>query len=205
MKGRISRSATYPPDYGPCAPAPYPLHAKLYLVLRSDPITPLIGYPGSSNLTLAGLSRQEELNVDVVEQDAAHKLQQWFNERWQDRLASDISEQLAALIETSGVRERLPLPCHVYLKMAYYLSQEAHQGEREFELPKVFEGVLLDFQTKAVSLAAHHLHPRGGVLLADVVGLGKTLMATAVAKIMQEDDDSNILVICPPKLRHMWQ
>ena len=72
-----------------------------------------------------------------MEQDAAHKLQQWFNERWQDRLAFDISEQLAELIETSWVRERLPLPYHVYLKMAYYLSQEAHQGEREFELPKV--------------------------------------------------------------------
>ena len=76
---------------------PHPLYAKLYLVLRSDPITPLVGYFGSTNLTLAGLSRQGELNVDVVEQDAAHKLQQWFNERWQDRLAFDISEQLAAL------------------------------------------------------------------------------------------------------------
>ena len=54
----------------------YPLHAKLYLVERKDPITPLIGFVGSSNLTLAGLSRQGELNVDVVEQDAARKLQQ---------------------------------------------------------------------------------------------------------------------------------
>src|SRR5690606_26806893 len=33
----------------------YPLHAKLYLVRRNDPVTPLIGFVGSSNLTLAGL------------------------------------------------------------------------------------------------------------------------------------------------------
>ena len=40
----------------------HPLHAKLYLLYRSDPITPTVGYLGSSNLTLAGLSQQGELN-----------------------------------------------------------------------------------------------------------------------------------------------
>jgi superfamily II DNA or RNA helicase len=182
----------------------YPLHAKLYLVRRTDIVTPLVGFLGSSNLTFAGLSKQGELNVDVVEQDAAEKLQQWFNARW-DESAFDISTELADLIETSWAGEQLVLPYHVYLKMAYHLCEDALQGEREFKLPKVFQGVLLDFQKKAVSLAAHHIHRRGGVLLGDVVGLGKTLMATAVAKIFQEDDDSNTLIICPPKLREMWQ
>ena len=183
----------------------YPLHAKLYLVHRTDPITPLIGYLGSSNLTLSGLSEQGELNVDVVDQDAAQKLLRWFEERWNDEFTLDISDELAHLIETSWAREELVLPYHVYLKMAYHLCEEARKGEREFKLPKVFQGVLLDFQAAAVSLAAYYLHRRGGVLLGDVVGLGKTLMATAVAKIFQEDDDSNILIICPPKLQEMWQ
>jgi superfamily II DNA or RNA helicase len=183
----------------------YPLHAKLYLVHRTDPITPLIGYLGSSNLTLAGLSEQGELNVDVVDQDAAQKLLRWFEERWNDEFTLDISDELAHLIETSWAREDLVLPYHVYLKMAYHLCEEARKGEREFKLPKVFQGVLLDFQAAAVSLAAYYLHRRGGVLLGDVVGLGKTLMATAIAKIFQEDDGSNILIICPPKLQEMWQ
>ena len=183
----------------------YPLHAKLYLVHRTDVITPLVGYVGSSNLTLAGLSRQGELNVDVVEQDAAQKLQQWFNDRWDDRFAFDISDDLAELIETSWASEKRIAPYHVYLKMAYHLCEEARHGEREFRLPKVFQSVLLDFQKKAVSLTAYHLHQRGGVLLADVVGLGKTLMAIAVAKIFQEDDDTNTLILCPPKLQEMWQ
>ena len=52
----------------------HPLHAKLYLMFREDPFTPIIGYLGSSNLTFAGLSNQGELNIDVVEQDAAIKL-----------------------------------------------------------------------------------------------------------------------------------
>jgi superfamily II DNA or RNA helicase len=183
----------------------YPLHAKLYLVRRSDPATPLIGFVGSSNLTLAGLSHQGELNVDVVEQDAAKKLQDWFDQRWNDELAFDISEELARLIETSWAGIETVRPYLVYLKIAFHLCEDARQGEREFKLPKVFQNVLLDFQAAAVSLAAHHLHRHGGVLLGDVVGLGKTLMATAVAKIFQEDDDSNTLIICPPKLQPMWE
>ena len=48
----------------------HPLHAKLYLLFRPDPISPAVGYLGSSNLTFAGLSQQGELNIDVVDQDA---------------------------------------------------------------------------------------------------------------------------------------
>jgi len=34
------------------------LHAKLYLIHRTDPNNPSIGFVGSSNLTFAGLSKQ---------------------------------------------------------------------------------------------------------------------------------------------------
>ncbi|MEZ0396168.1 MAG: helicase-related protein [Anaerolineales bacterium] len=182
----------------------YPLHAKLYLIRRGDPITPLIAYMGSSNLTQSGLAGQGELNVDVVEQDAAAKLQRWFNERWEDQAAFDIGQELIQLIETSWAREELISPYLVYLKMIYHLSEDARKGEREFKLPKVFQGVLLDFQTEAVKLAARHLHRRGGVLLGDVVGLGKTMMASAVIKIFEEDQRTRSLILCPPKLKPMW-
>jgi hypothetical protein len=183
----------------------YPLHAKLYLVHRPDPVAPLIAYLGSSNLTVAGLSAQGELNIDVLEQDAAHKLFRWFEERWQDPACLDISTELAQLIETSWAREELLLPYLVYLKMAYHLSEDARIGERQFKLPKELQGVLADFQAAAVQLVARLLYKHGGVLLGDVVGLGKTLMATAVAKVFQEDDRSNTLIICPPKLQEHWQ
>jgi hypothetical protein len=182
----------------------HPLHAKLYLVHRVDTITPLVGYLGSSNLTLSGLSHQGELNVDVVEQDAAKKLQRWFNERWDDPDGFDLSEELAELIESSWASELLVKPYLVYLKMAYHLSEDARIGERDFKLPKAFQGVLLDFQVAAVQLASRLLYKNGGVLVGDVVGLGKTLMASAIARIFQEDDGSNILIICPPKLEPMW-
>ena len=163
----------------------HPLHAKLYLLFRPDPITPKVGYLGSSNLTFAGLSHQGELNIDVVEQDACQKLALWFEDRWNDRFCWDISKELIEIIEESWARKELPPPYHIYLKIAYHLSQEARTGLAEFRLPSVFADKLFEFQIAAVKIAAHHLNKRRGVLIGDVVGLGKTLMATAVAKIFE--------------------
>jgi hypothetical protein len=152
------------------------LHAMLYLLYRSDPINPIIGYLGSSNLTFAGLAGQGELNVDVLDHDACLKLVKWFEDRWQDRFCVDISEELARIIEESWAREDLIPPYYIYLKMAYHLSHEARAGLAEFRIPRDFGQRLFKFQTAAVKIAAHHLNKRNGVLIGDVVGLGKTLM-----------------------------
>ena len=183
----------------------HPLHAKLYLLHRTDPINPIVGYLGSSNLTQAGLSRQGELNVDVLDHDACNKLAGWFEKRWNDRWCIDISKELAAIIDQSWAREELIDPYHIYVKIAYHLSQEARTGLTEFRIPSDFGNTLLDFQTAAVKIAAHHLNKRGGVLIGDVVGLGKTLMATAVARIFEDDQGLETLIICPKNLVPMWE
>ena len=183
----------------------HPLHAKLYLLFRDDPINPIVGYLGSSNLTFAGLSGQGELNLDVLDNDAALKLKQWFEDRWTDDLCADITDELLQTIEESWAREALIPPYHVYLKMAYHLSHEARAGLAEFRIPKVFGDRLFDFQAAAVKIAAHHLNKRNGVLIGDVVGLGKTLMATAVARIFEDDYGLETLIICPKNLVPMWE
>ncbi len=182
-----------------------PLHAKLYLLHRTDPNNPTIGFVGSSNLTMAGLSRQGELNVDILDQDACQKLQAWFNDRWNDRWSIEVSEDIAEAIDTSWARAVAPTPYQVYLKMAYHLSQEARAGLTEFSIPRDFGNTLLEFQTAAVKIAAHHLNARRGALIGDVVGLGKTLMATALARIYQDDFSTETLIICPKNLVPMWQ
>ena len=181
------------------------LHAKLYLLYRSDIIAPTVGYLGSSNLTLAGLSQQGELNVDVVDSDSCEKLEVWFEDRWNDKRCIDISEELAEIIEQSWAREEPIPPYYIYVKMAYHLSQEARAGLTEFRIPREFEDKLFEFQTAAVKIAAHHLNRRGGVLIGDVVGLGKTLMGTALARIQEDDLDLETLIICPKNLVNMWE
>ncbi|MFJ5698997.1 helicase-related protein [Arthrobacter sp. NPDC093139] len=181
------------------------LHAKLYLVHREDMNNPTIGFVGSSNLTFSGLKNQGELNVDVLDHDACRKLTSWFEDRWEDNFCVDITEDLADIIDESWASPVLRDPYHIYVKMAYHLSQEARAGLSEYGVPKDLRNVLLDFQAAAVRIAAHHLNHRGGVIIGDVVGLGKTLMAVALARLFQEDQFTNTLIICPARLVRMWE
>ena len=183
----------------------HPLHAKLYLLFRSDPTNPAVGYLGSSNLTQSGLSLQGELNVDVLDHDACRKLAAWFDDRWNDRWCVDISNELAAILRESWAREQSIPPHHVYVKMAWHLSHEARAGLAEFRIPRDFGNRLLDFQTAAVKIAAHHLNKRGGVIIGDVVGLGKTLMAAALARVFEDDHGLETLILCPKNLVPMWE
>lgn len=183
----------------------YPLHAKLYLLYRNDPNNPITGYVGSSNLTFAGLAKQGELNVDVLDQDATDKLEQWFEDRWTDRWCIDISDELARIIEESWAREMLIPPHHIYVKMAYHLAQEAIQGLAETQIPKVLDTKLFDFQKAAVKIAARYVSKRRGVVIGDVVGLGKSMMATALAALLEERYGWSTLIICPKNLERMWQ
>src|SRR6202158_2573208 len=183
----------------------HPLHAKLYLVHRTDPNNPSIGFVGSSNLTLAGLSKQGELNVDVLDHDACKKLQNGFEDQVAYPWCIYISKDLSEIIDTSWAREEVIPPYHIYLNIAYHLSQEARAGLSEFKVPKDFGNQLLAFQTAAVRIAAHYLNKRNGVVIGDVVGLGKTFMAVALARIFQDDHGTETLIICPKNLISMWQ
>ena len=182
-----------------------PLHAKLYLLYRDDPNNPCIGFLGSSNLTLSGLSKQGELNIDVVDQDTTLKLEKWFEDRWNDRWCLDISDDIAQIINESWARNEFIYPYYIYLKIVYHLSRDARAGLSDFTVPKVFGNKLFEFQSAAVRIAAHHLYARGGVLIGDVVGLGKTLIAVALARIFEDDFGYETLIICPKNLVQMWE
>lgn len=181
------------------------LHAKLYLMHRKDSNNPRTGYLGSSNLTFSGLRAQGELNIDVLDHDATDKLVHWFENVWLDRWSWDIGEELADIIDQSWAREQQPSPYQIYLKMAYHLSSEARSGLEEFGIPKELKDKLFEYQAQAVRIAAHYVAKRGGVLLGDVVGLGKTLMATALARLLQDEHNYRTLVICPANLCSMWE
>ena len=178
------------------------LHAKVYIAYQPD--NTIGSYVGSSNLTLSGLVQQAEMNADLFETATTARLANWFNDRWDDRLSLDITPELIEILEQSWAADRMVPPYHVYLKMAYHLSREAQAGIDQFSIPKIFQRELLDFQEKAVLIAANHLRKRGGVLLGDVVGLGKTMIATALAKTV-EYDYPEVLVICPATLVTMWE
>jgi superfamily II DNA or RNA helicase len=178
------------------------LHAKLYLSYLPSHIVPQVAFLGSSNLTMHGLASQGELNVDITDTQNATDLAKWFNKRWEDTRCIDITAELLAVLKDSWVGQE-PTPYEIYLKIAYHLSREARNSD--FKIPKKLNDSLFKFQREAVTLAAHHLNKRNGVIIGDVVGLGKTITATAVARIFQEDFDMETLILCPKNLVDMWE
>ena len=182
----------------------HPLHAKLYLTFNEKEFAGKIGFLGSSNLTYAGLEKNGELNIDVLDQQSCEELSRWFEDKWQDQFSLDISEEIINLVEESWAGERLLPPYHIYMKMAWHLSEDARKGLTDFFIPKELKNVLFDFQSAAVRIAARYVYYKNGVLIGDVVGLGKTLMAVTVAKILEEEHGWQSLVLCPKNLEGMW-
>lgn len=181
------------------------MHAKTYICHRQDNIASIVGYVGSSNLTMSGLKHQYELNVDVVDNDAAGKLSKWFEDRWNDRFTIDITADLVELIDESWATDDQIDPYLVYLKVCYLLSQDAREGLVEYSLPASIRNQLLDYQASAVKTLTRRIVSRGGAMLGDVVGLGKTITAVAVAMMLREDHGYATLVVCPKNLVKMWE
>lgn len=182
-----------------------PLHGKTYLCHRKDINNPIIGFVGSSNLTVAGLSQNYELNVDVMDSDGATKLDGWFEARWKDTFTIDITSDVIEVIDESWASEELLSPYEVYLKVCWHLSRDVREGLVEYSLPPAMRNQLLAYQESAVKTLSRRIMTRGGAMLGDVVGLGKTITAIAVALLLNESEGYRSLVICPKNLMSMWQ
>lgn len=180
------------------------LHAKLYLTYgknRHDSY-PDVAFIGSSNLTAAGLRGQGELTVDNPDPQNVAFLREWFHDQWEQRSTVDITQELIELLEHGWTR--MATPYEIYLKMVFHLSQDVITGTR-YRIPADIRRDLLDFQVAAVQLATRHVETRGGALLGDVVGLGKSLMATAMIRVFEELYGWRTLILAPLNLVTMWK
>ena len=181
-----------------------PLHGKTYIFcLPNQKFGSKWAYVGSSNLTGAGLNRNLELNIDVQDSDAIDKLASWFDDRWDDPFSLEISGEIIELITESWASPVQPTPFEVYLKVCHSLSEDARDG-LGYVLPASMTSLLLDYQETAVRTLARRIVRRGGTMLGDVVGLGKTLTAIGTALMLQAAEDYSTLVLCPKNLEPMW-
>lgn len=182
-----------------------PLHGKTYIFhAPGNPFLTKRGYVGSSNLTAAGFYKNLELNIDVVDQQATDLLATWFEDRWNSKFSLPITAEIIDLIESSWASEEQPTPYEVYLKVCHSMSEDAREG-MGYVLPPSMQQLLLDYQETAVRTLARRIVRRGGTMLGDVVGLGKTLTAIATALMLEAAEDYSTLVLCPKNLERMWE
>ncbi len=182
-----------------------PLHGKTYVFhAPGNAFQERRAYVGSSNLTNAGFFRNLELNIDVTDNDASKKLAGWFTDRWEDHFSLKITAEIIQLIEESWASDAQPTPYEVYLKVCHSLSEDAREG-MGYVLPPSMQNLLLNYQETAVRTLARRIVRRGGTMLGDVVGLGKTLTAVATALMLEAAEDYTTLVLCPKNLERMWE
>lgn len=181
-----------------------PNHAKLYLFKVDAPQQRLLGSPGkfitgSSNLTHAGLRGQHEFNVEIGDY-GFEEAEAYFDELWKNAvpLRPEDVLRLEEVVER-GSLAALPTPFEIYaLLLRRYLDVVEALPERQ--APALYLERIgyrpLRYQLDAVELLLRILEEYGGAILADVVGLGKTVVAALVAR----EHGGRGIVIAPPGL-----
>lgn len=205
------------------------LHSKCYIF---DGINAGKGYGliGSSNFTEKGLQGNAELNyleTDVTKVLSEtpipnHKTHiQWFNEKWNisEPWNKEFLEQVLKQAPiTKKVEEEEQLkdepfsPYELYIKLLQIkfgdIVDKSLGQQIESYLPVNIHK--LDYQIEAVKRCIGIMHEHGGFMLADVVGLGKTIIGTLIIKrflSVPEDDgrERKVLVITPPAIQSGWK
>jgi len=180
-----------------------PNHSKLYLfkLNESQVVKKELLITGSSNLTSAGLVNQHEFNVEISDygfKDA----ESYFDDLW--KMAIKITEndvvkkKLIEVIENETlIKEISPFEAYCYILKCYVDTYQSKKSDNRIKQILKKNGYSeysyqLDAINQAVSIIEHH----NGVLIADVVGLGKSIIASAVAKTIGKRG----IILCPPGL-----
>lgn len=190
-----------------------PNHAKLYLFQVKDELRTLfqsnleqdqtVGkfITGSSNLTRAGILAQNEFNVEISDY-GWKEAEGYFNDLWETAIPiTQIPERKDYLYRFVRNRtqvadvspfEAYALVLKSYLDLAEQKSIKPHvkrlleeQGYKDYQ-----------YQTDAVNQALTVIEQYNGVIIADVVGLGKSIIAGMLAHNLGRRG----MIVCPPGL-----
>jgi hypothetical protein len=167
------------------------MHAKAYIF--EPPADAADGkggiIAGSSNLTGGGLRRNLELNLGRYDNPVVQQARQWFDELWEEAVSVDLAEVFEEIFA-------LYTPWEIFLRILFQLygNEVAAQEKDDQGLP------LTSFQTHGVARALRLLRERGGTIVADEVGLGKTFIAGEIIRVYRSNRQ-RALLICSAQLR----
>ena len=179
------------------------LHAKAYIFDYKQGYETGTSIVGSSNLTLAGLTSNTELNVVVSGNANQEQLRNWFDELWNE--SDDFDETLMEEMQTSWALAPVR-PYDIYMKTLYELVKERIERDEDRLSPTAaLMEELADFQQVAVWQAIKIINKYGGTFVSDVVGLGKSYIGSAIVKYFEQVENARPLIFCPPALIPMWE
>ncbi len=179
------------------------LHAKAYIFDYKSGYETGTSIVGSSNLTLAGLTSNTELNVVVSGNANQEQLRNWFDTLWDE--AEDFNETLMEEMQASWALASTR-PYDIYMKTLYELFKDRLEADETRLSPTAnLMEQLADFQQVAVQQAIKIINKYGGAFVSDVVGLGKSYIGSAIVKYFEQVENARPLILCPPALIEMWE
>ena len=186
------------------------LHAKFYLFLPEKFNENSDGWVimGSSNMSDSGLGITQpphyELNVAMKDYDDVAFCKNEFDELWEEGLPITFDD-IEEFKHHTHIGQN-PTPFEIYMKLLIEYFGDQVEDDFTLEMPKGFKELM--YQKDAACQGYQMLIKYNGFFLADVVGLGKTVIAAMIAKRFVEENgvrDTRILVIYPPALATNWK
>ncbi len=185
------------------------LHAKIYIFREKEKHDHGYGavITGSSNLTDSGLSKNFEFNVELRDNSDIDFATTTFEKLWNESV--EISQNYIDKLKKETYLNDEFTPYEVYLKflIEYFGKSIEFDPNSISDLPKGYKK--LTYQADAVDDGYKKMMKYNGFFLADVVGLGKTVVAALIARMFFFSNNfpayrSRTLVIIPPALKDNW-
>lgn len=179
-----------------------PNHAKVYIFKMDEQNTDLLNgffITGSSNLTKHGLKDQTEFNVSIKDY-GIEEANSYFDKLWKDAIPfekDDVNKIIYLMKNETILKEITPFEAYLYILKTYLDSFE--KKEISDSLKEKFEKAgykPYKYQLDAIGQAISIIENHNGVIIADVVGLGKSIIGSAIAFELKKRG----LVIAPPGL-----
>ena len=191
------------------------IHAKLYILYPDDfnQYSQGVAITGSSNLSGNGLGisedKQYEFNVKLDRYDDVKFAKDECEQLWGEAEGCAITAEdgKASVGRTYLKGDVKPYDLYIKMLMEYFSDRVlATDDKNPFDMPEGY--TKYDYQMDAVVEGYQKLIRYDGFFLADVVGLGKTVIATMIAKkflIENGRDKTKILVVYPPAVEQNWK
>jgi len=185
------------------------IHAKIYIFREEYKHDHGYGVviTGSSNLTVSGLEKNFEVNVELRDNADIDFATETFEKLWLESVDIDLNEVLIVKKETYLNEDFTPYQVYLKFLVEYFGSSIDFDPNSITDLPKGFKR--LAYQMDAVNDGFKKLIKHNGFFLADVVGLGKTVVSIIIAKKFYFYNGfpsyrSNTLIVCPPAIKENW-
>lgn len=187
-------------------------HAKAYILTNKYEFSCFgdqkgVVFTGSSNFTYNGLRGQGEMNERFSDNCKYDEYSQSFDELWNDGKAIDVCIKDGNQDFLNEIKKKLwifakPTPYQIFIRILFemYASLEGNDVKSPYEIT---DGKYsnLKYQLDAIKYGVDCINKNNGVIIADVVGLGKSVIASAIAFNL---DIKRTIIISPPHLIDQW-